>query len=822
MRGIVDYIKDEFLNGYLDYEIVGSELNILSSKIRESKYINQERKFKYIKGLQREGKKIEFLADDSLTEPRLRNIVIEKGGRFFQPILDSKTRSLNWDKMIEQINRENIKKELMDSQCIYSIVNCKHTTSFVEWLDSHKNKIGILVLSQVEYKSALDYIERNLSDKCQQKKIKDLIKEFVYLKEEQIYLRSPLFYYWLPPYLAPELYSIREKWNKLIRYSKSLFYCLADCGYFKNRRKKMPYEVKALIYMVFDYLLESVVSILYVFEKESINRESVKQKENTLEISYLCKNICTIIVGLFEDDEVDDAVLEVQKQLSKIDLTLFPEFTNLNHYMRELDDNILIYKSGVSILKSIKGKKLIFTHIISFPYGGIVLGFFLNVLLKKKANNEYLPKLMNCHFSSKLQIRKSVNLQLGSFFDYIPPIYDQYIREIKEGKASILLYDNNTTTFSTIGIIKEELMELGNEVYGAAVSVNYENICDYLFDCKKYEQLDKHWQNVLDFHPVSEYITAFNTWGTSEKTKILDKIYRNTYHNNTVMKIKKERIKKENYEYKICRVHNIFDLQRAISAGATMVGIHAVYRDKINYYLSEQKYEPYFHLGFNTDLPIANLEMISVRKMVEAIPKFIKVVLVIEQLHDIDEIRKCCELYGLNLSNIFLQLQCRVTTENILNIKKSFRNCIISIGALQKDYSEYFWEIHNVLDPETDYILLDLSVHQPNMISQYTKKGEYFKEEILEKISSTMSGNVIPILIADDTDPTQMGIYLEILNKAGVYHKGIDMQNSTEVEIKEQKYMIVQEKKCFYLVRIRKSIEKLEEWKKFMMKIRKK
>ena len=95
------YIKDEFLNGYLDYEIVGSELNILSSKIRESKYINQERKFKYIKGLQREGKKIEFLADDSLTEPRLRNIVIEKGGRFFQPILDSKTRSLNWDKMIE-------------------------------------------------------------------------------------------------------------------------------------------------------------------------------------------------------------------------------------------------------------------------------------------------------------------------------------------------------------------------------------------------------------------------------------------------------------------------------------------------------------------------------------------------------------------------------------------------------------------------------------------------------------------------------------------------------------------------------------------------
>lgn len=761
------------------------------------------------------------MADDSPAEPRLRDTIVKEGGNYFQPVFDSKTRSLNWNKVIERINEKNIKEKLMYSKYKYSLVNCENINQFVEWLDSHKNRIGIIVLHKNEFMYSLEWIEREISSFSMRKKLRNIISKFIYQKGDNIYLRSSLYYYWLPPYLAPESCSIREKWERLIRYSKTLFFLLENNGCFDIEQRDYPYEVKAILYMGIDYLLECTLSMLYLYERESINKMSIENKKSALEISNLCQNVSGMMIGLLENRDIGRSVLKVKKQLSKINSQVSPSFDNLDHYMRELDDNILIYKSALSIARSIKNKKITFTHIISFPYGGIALGYFLSTVLLYTLNSNDLPKLINCHFSSKLQMRKSVNLKFESIFEFIPPIYQNYIKDLKTGKASVLLYDNNTTTFSTISRTKEELMELGNDVYGAAVSVNYENICHYLFDIGKFEPLDKHWQNTLDFQPVSEYVTAFNTWGTSDKTQILDAIFMNLYEKDIVFKYEKSKFEINDYEYKICRVHNKFDLERVIDAGATMIGIHAVYHDKIGYYLSEKQYSPLLEMKCDSKLPVANLEVKSIRKMVENIPNYVKPVLVIEQLLNVDEIKKCCELYGLQFSRIILQLQCRMTIEDLLNIKKYFNKCIISIGALQKDFSEYFWGIHDILNPDMDYILLDLSAHQPDIISQHIKKKTYSKVEILKKLSYSMSGNSIPILIADDTTPSQMRTYVEILIKAGVYCKGIDMQNSTELGREEQKYIMLKEDRELYLVRIRKSFEKLEKWKKFMIKLNK-
>ena len=59
---------------------------------------------------------------------------------------------------------------------------------------------------------------------------------------------------------------------------------------------------------------------------------------------------------------------------------------------------------------------------------------------------------------------------------------------------------------------------------GAVAAIYYSNISKYLLG-KKSEPLIAEWENILDFKPVTDYITAFNTWGTSKKGRIIESIF---------------------------------------------------------------------------------------------------------------------------------------------------------------------------------------------------------------------------------------------------------------------------------------------------------
>ena len=180
--------------------------------------------------------------------------------------------------------------------------------------------------------------------------------------------------------------------------------------------------------------------------------------------------------------------------------------------MRELDDNIVILKFIQTVLKKAEKEKIKFDYIISFPYGGITLGFSIKSYMKIVLHKRNLPKLINSHFSSKQKIREGkVEKDIEfSIFKYIPKIYNEEVKQIKSGENNILLLDNNVTTFKTIDISKRFLQQFGNKVYAAVVTINYDNIVNYLLE-KDCEKLISNWRQVLDFFPVGEYITAFNT-----------------------------------------------------------------------------------------------------------------------------------------------------------------------------------------------------------------------------------------------------------------------------------------------------------------------
>lgn len=274
---------------------------------------------------------------------------------------------------------------------------------------------------------------------------------------------------------------------------------------------------------------------------------------------------------------------------------------------------------------------------------------------------------------------------------------------------------------------------------------------------------------------------------------------------------------KKNYEFKVCRVHNLIDLNKVINNGATMIGIHAVILDRAKYLLNEQIYKPLrTDFPFEEKLPIHTLEVDSIKFMQKYIPQNIKPVIIFQKELDVELIKKCCRIYNINQNQMCIQLHHRTNQQYIYSIKKEICNSIIVVvGIFQKDFSEYFWKVHCSLDPETDYILIDLSIHQSDL-SEYDDK--VCKIQKIKEIASMIKNNKVPIILADDTNIKKMKRYIKILKSENVLIKGIDIQNAVEISKKRQKYKFSYDVELQYQVKVRKSVKLLSKWKRFFKK----
>ena len=202
--------------------------------------------------------------------------------------------------------------------------------------------------------------------------------------------------------------------------------------------------------------------------------------------------------------------------------------------MRELDDPFIITLSILSLLKQMETKKRQYNMIIDFPYGGTELGFAFISIVKLLHSNMKLPEVIHCFYSSKKILRDpSIARKLETaqwLFNFIPKHYHNKIKELLKQKGRILLYDNNVTTFGTLADVKHFFKKVYNITADSTVAaIYYKNISKYLLG-RKSEPLTSDWENVLDYKPVSDYITAFNTWGTSRKGRIIEKAFLTRNH----------------------------------------------------------------------------------------------------------------------------------------------------------------------------------------------------------------------------------------------------------------------------------------------------
>ena len=785
MRGLLTDIRS--FDEEIEWDVVGTELQFVNGKASIIKEIDQRKKYEFVNALKKDGKEIVLLADDSIHDLRLFNVVDKKRGISLIVKQDKLSGKTSWEKLCKIISDDNNLERFLKRQSTTRIYKSDYMKNYYEL---RTNDIGIVVLSRNEYES----IKKELVDEVLQYYFTSLS----YGKEDVYYLRGYKYYFWLPPYINVSLNDKFEGW-------KGLYYtCVGAAKYLSDNKFHNSKSINVFRYMVCDHLMAALYLALYYMEEQQLNGNTII-KETYDNVIESIKILNVLLFNAMQEEVCEDKWSELISCLDKISTEEFEIINQGSKYLIELDNYHTVFETIFNILSQLGNRIKEIDTVMCFAYGGIALGHAFTAIVEylygKKIN------IVSSHYSSKRY--NDVNLIVEK---------TAVNKEIVKNASCILLLDNNVTTFKTLKMAKDYFSALGIKTYTAVAEVDYENISKWLRNVDTYEGLCDEWYEVLDCLPTSDYMKAYNTWGTSEKGEILEQIYCNRAQADSL----EVSIKNKLYcqQRKICRVHNIYDLQVAMRMGATMIGIHAVIRDKKNYYKNEiisDKCE----LRYNS-LPVPDYEVESIRYMVENMPEGIIPILVIESLLSVEEISQILQLYGLDPKKSGIQIQCFITKEYIDSISKiGFTSIIISAGIMQKNIEKYIIKVDQFLRSKQDYILIDMSKHQPQMImnkySYKPTKFEDYKYKKLDSLSTLLKNINIPILLADDINPEEFIMYQLLLKSKGVNLAGLDMQNNIELNKSEQGYckISVPNSNSFHYAKIRKSVDRIQKWNRY-------
>ena len=256
-----------------------------------------------------------------------------------------------------------------------------------------------------------------------------------------------------------------------------------------------------------------------------IEKAEIDKKKPDVMHKVIEKHVQNITDSIFEILELKYDFGKLTTLFLELDLEmLFENFCSHFDYhqgMRELDNLVSIYHSIKHIVSS--EQEFNFDYVVQFFYGGAVLGYSIVSYLKVNNITKHIPKLLNSHYSSKKEIRFGTKLDVDYF---IPFSHLHSLQKIKCGNNRILLFDNNSTTLKTLKDVKVFLEHYYNIVNCAVVSFNYVNLVNFKLNLKPYEELIEDWDDILNYQTAEEYITAFDTWGTSQKGTYLQNKFR--------------------------------------------------------------------------------------------------------------------------------------------------------------------------------------------------------------------------------------------------------------------------------------------------------
>lgn len=555
MKGLVkEYMKSFHKN--CTWRTIGSTIKFSNGCIYLKEVMTQEKKFQFVKKIIDYGNRVVFLADDSVEEKELFSVVFRNGGYAFNVRYDEKLHESNWHELINDIEDENVFLSYLMKNSEVALSDCKKVQN--NFFRLHMNEIGVICLNDIEYQIFLGSFNRD-------KKIVEYIKKVSHKKEEKYYLRGRYYYYWLPSYITGSLESKYAGWKKIVIDGIDIIEHIARYNIKENKYACI------LSYVICDHLLSVLYLAMYCAEEDVLDRErnvisSYRHIENS--VCILNKILFSVFDNKIEYSNLDSLVKEL-KSISFEDMDIIRENEK---FLLELDNYNTIYEAVYNIIDNLKVKAQKIDKVIYFAYGGISLGYAFKTIMKElfDKNVELLPS----HYSSKRN-----NTESG-IIDRIPRFKCGENGWMDE--STVLLLDNNVTTFKTLSTSKSYLQKRGNKVYCAVAEVDYKNIYKWLLGKGEYEEMCHNWFDVIDAKPIMNYFSAYNTWGTSETSALLEQLYSQDFIFQNTDNLIPRKIHSEHR--KICRIHNVYDLRLAMEMGATMIGIHAVISCKDKYY----------------------------------------------------------------------------------------------------------------------------------------------------------------------------------------------------------------------------------------------
>jgi hypothetical protein len=818
MFGVLERLHQRAWLSGLNYRVVGSRLDIIDGTARLAHAVDGIAKAKLVQYLLDEGCRVALLADDDHHDLLPFDEVEARGGRTVRVIhRTGGTTSPAWQTFAahahpdfgrwQAITTGNQSYALADLESILAV----HGDVFDD-LPPAPNGIGIGELDRKQWRRALDRITARLTgpdaaiaDRC--------LTRLSYLDGSRVLLRGDLYYLNAPPYLFGDRRPADARWTEQVAVSRQAWQCLKRGGVL-HAWAELSRPERWLIMCVLDHLKNAASQALDAITRLSVREDRVVSDEGT---DAFVRRVHTAYWAMLLSGTVDDGLADAAGWDALADLILSQRIVQFS--LRELDDPHVVALSALSTLKRLAAADQWPGGVVDFLSGGLDIGVGFAVIAGLLYPHKAPVEIVHLAYSSKHRFRRPIptlpKMSYERMLCYVPPHQRPRMSALVSGGAGILLYDNNVATFATLAEVKATLTQAGAAQVQAAVGcVYYGNILRHLNQAEGGEGLHDAWQEVLDHPPVSDYVTAFATWGTSTKTRILHHLY-----GRRPLRPAAPCTNRPDGPgmFKVCRVHNTVDLDAVVAAGATAIGIHAVAPPTALYQRQQERHVPLGPVAAEqSHLPLARYELAAIRHMVRRLPDHVLPVLVVERILDAADIRAVLAAYGMDTDDAVVQLQCRIDAEAIVALR-DFR-LICAVGAQQEDLSGYIGFLNRALDADRDLILVDFSAHQPDLISGVQQMAP--EPADMERVLAALRGVRLPVLFADDSNPRDLAARAASAISIGVPVFGLDTQNAVEVPRVQQRYRWMDERNQTIAVLIRKSPDQLREWTRTLATVR--
>jgi hypothetical protein len=810
IKGVVSTLMKRHLLNDVHFEMHGSTIRFEDGRCVPGKVMDADGKAAVVcSARERTRAQILLLADDNYHDHAMFDLVEAVGGVGLKVVHESGARSnRTWREFLSHHHPDALTGTVArGSDSSFGLVEasaaCASHANVLRNIPDCDNNIGIGVIPEPDFDEALANLCRRLGPPARARVLRECLRELTHRIDGNVYLRGRSYYLGAPPYLFTDTEPCRDRWASTLDQTRTCLRLLDRAGVLDGWNS-MPRFQRQLVLTLADHLKNAATQGLDTL----IRAETSESGERLIdeEIDQLVDESHLLYWSLvFEKPRLNILYREWgwRRLVDRVG-----DIGPASFAIRELDDPFVIATAVLTLVEQLDSTGWWPAGILDLASGALDLGHGFRAIAQLMGGGRPAPPIAHLAYSAKEALRdktKSSVLDSEALLRRLPDRYRGRVLEWREHRADVLVYDNNATTFSSVANVKRALaLTCGGDVRAAVACVNYDNIGRPL------EPLHQGWESVLDFQPAAEYLTAFSTWRTSAKSLALDEIFNSLTERRSMPALPKVVRAPGDWWFKVCRVHNMYDLSVAIAAGATAIGIHAVSKIGPRYRADQSRHHPLApYPPMPSALPLPHFEVDAIRAMLKYLPEGIQVVLVTERLPSAVELEQIRRELGLD-EQVALQLQCRIGSADLAALAAiGVRSRIAAIGADQEDFDAYFKALDTELDPYTDLILLDFSAHQPDLLAGPASAGT--GADIAE-LAESMRGNQVPVLVADDCSPEQLVGRFETLRRSGVRVVGLDTQNSVEVSKDGQQYRRLAHGHDDVQVLIRKSPDLLVDW----------